>query len=152
MTPDTHRELTLPATPESASRAREEVRTWLGETHPAYEQTRLAVSELVTNAIRHPRHDPSLTVTLRLIPTKDHLRIEVTDHGRSTAATPALHPHDSSTLREGGRGLLIVDLLSQGRWDTHPNPDGPGRTVWCEIPDGSSSRRGRGACAVAPNP
>ncbi|GAA1269776.1 ATP-binding protein [Sphaerisporangium rubeum] len=135
MTPDTHRELTLPATADSASRAREEVRDWLGESHPAYEQARLAVSELVTNAIRHPRQDPAQPpgrVNLRLVATTDRVRIEVTDQGRTGVASRPC-AQEASPLAEGGRGLLIVDLLSEGRWDTYANPDGPGRTVWCEI-------------------
>jgi anti-sigma regulatory factor (Ser/Thr protein kinase) len=136
MTPDTHRELSLPATPESASRARAEVRDWLGEHHPSYEQARLAVSELVTNGIRHPR--ASLTpdaepLVLRLTATADRLRIEVTDHGRG-AATQRLHATEALPLAEGGRGLVIIDHLCEGRWDTHPNPTGPGRTDWCELP------------------
>ncbi|MFC6086155.1 ATP-binding protein [Sphaerisporangium aureirubrum] len=133
MTPDAHRELTLPATPESASRARAEVRDWLGEDHPCYEPARLAVSELVTNAIRHPRLNTTPTpqpVTLRLLMTGTHLRIEVTDHGRGT---PTLRTSSPSPLSEGGRGLPIIDHLSEGHWDTHPNLTGPGRTVWCEL-------------------
>ncbi|WP_433368317.1 ATP-binding protein [Streptosporangium sp. CA-115845] len=56
MEPETFSEILLPSNVEAASRAREEVRKWLGESHPAYENARLAVSELVTNAVQHARH------------------------------------------------------------------------------------------------
>lgn len=53
MNPETLNETCFPCDPRSISRAREAVRTWLGEDHPAYEDARLAVSELVTNAVQH---------------------------------------------------------------------------------------------------
>lgn len=42
----------LPGVHESVSRARSEVRGWLGDAHPAVDDVVLAASELVTNAIR----------------------------------------------------------------------------------------------------
>ncbi|MET4660705.1 hypothetical protein ACI2LV_05485 [Streptomyces fungicidicus] len=32
---------------------------------------------------------------------------------------------------ETGRGLLLIVAVAT-RWDWHPCPDGPGRTVWAE--------------------
>ncbi|MEV7965446.1 ATP-binding protein [Sphaerisporangium sp. NPDC088356] len=92
MAPDTLRELCLPSNPESASRARAEVRDWLGTEHPAYESVRLAVSELVTNALRHARHQVagahgravSKPLVLRLSAYDDRLRVEVRDTGLAT--------------------------------------------------------------------
>ncbi|WP_405141848.1 ATP-binding protein [Sphaerisporangium sp. NBC_01403] len=172
MAPDTLKEIRLPSDPGSAARARAEVRDWLGEEHPAYEPVRLAVSELVTNAVRHARHKVADNmggtgtaggtehagstelgfpdkaciepVTLRLSVGGDRLRIDVTDSGL-TVGSPRLRvdpaflltesiPADPAfLLAEGGRGLAIVDMLSEGNWGFHLNPDGPGRTVWCEI-------------------
>ncbi|GAA3837497.1 hypothetical protein GCM10022226_69490 [Sphaerisporangium flaviroseum] len=169
MAPDTLRELCLPSSPESAVRARIEVRDWLGEDHPAYEPVRLAVSELVTNAVRHGVTGASLetvgatataatatvpavgagggaaeeSLILRLSARDDRLRIEVTDTG-SAVEGPHVLPDPAFlvaqdgrelaiVLPEGGRGLAIVDMLSAGHWGFHPNCDGPGRTVWCEI-------------------
>ncbi|MDH2428741.1 ATP-binding protein [Sphaerisporangium sp. TRM90804] len=178
MAPDTFRELRLPSNPECAARARAEVSDWLGQDHPAYEHVRLAVSELVTNAVKHAHHDvaaappheaprettphapqgPGLNaphgaaldttfsapLTLRLSTQDDRLRVEVTDTGLT-----ADHPHIrmdpaflvtqdgrdlAILLPEGGRGLAIVDLLSNGHWGSHPNPHGPGQTVWCTLP------------------
>ncbi|MCW2880879.1 MAG: signal transduction histidine kinase regulating citrate/malate metabolism [Sphaerisporangium sp.] len=161
MAPDTLRELCLPSNPESASRARAEVRDWLGAEHPAYEPVRLAVSELVTNAFRHARHSvagahgpaASEPLVLRLSAYEDRLRVEVTDTGLATesprlrtesaaerartalaAERPRVRTEPAFLLAEGGRGLSIVDMLSDGQWDFCSNPEGPGWTLWCEIP------------------
>lgn len=165
MTRDTSMEVCLPSDPESASRARAEVRDWLGEEHPAYEPARLAVSELITNAVRHARHSVTgcavssgtgtatgpagivasnesarptgLTaaepLVLRLSAYGDRLRVEVTDRGL-TAGNPRVRADPAFLLTESGRGLGIVHMLSDGAWGYRPNPEGPGRTVWCEIP------------------
>ncbi|WP_329086796.1 MULTISPECIES: ATP-binding protein [unclassified Streptosporangium] len=137
MTPETFSEICLPGNPESASRARDEVRKWLGEDHPAYENARLAVSELVTNAVRHARHgvagpgaDP---LVLRLVTYGDLLRIEVADAGL-TAENPRVRPDPAFFLAEGGRGLAIVSALSGGSWGHRSRERGPGRIVWCELP------------------
>ncbi|MFC4534228.1 ATP-binding protein [Sphaerisporangium dianthi] len=155
MAPETLKELRLPNSPESASRARAAVHAWLGEAHPAYEPVRLAVSELVTNAVRHGRHGVSaqgadehgsepLVLRVSECDDGDRVRVEVTDRGL-TAGTPRVRPDTVALLAEsipadpafllaeGGRGLAIVDMLSRGRWGFHPNADGLGRTVWCEI-------------------
>ncbi|MEU8267076.1 ATP-binding protein [Sphaerisporangium sp. NPDC049002] len=142
MTPDTLKEIRLPSDPESAARARAEVRDWLGAEHPAYEPVRLAVSELVTNALRHARHQlagaahgPAVSepLVLQLSAHDDRLRVEVRDTGLA-AESPRGRTEPAFLLAEGGRGLAIVDMLSGGRWDFRSNPDGPGWTVRCEIP------------------
>jgi anti-sigma regulatory factor (Ser/Thr protein kinase) len=152
MNPETRKEFCLPSDLESASRARAEVRDWLGEEHPAYEPVRLAVSELVTNAILHARHGVSgghgLTASepllLRLTSYADRVRVEVTDTGLATISPrfrtdvtvgiPRACTEPAFLLAEGGRGLAIVDMLSGGHWDFCSNAEGPGWTVWCEIP------------------
>ncbi|MET8144746.1 ATP-binding protein [Sphaerisporangium sp. NPDC005288] len=160
MAPDTLKELYLPSTPESASQARSAVRNWLGTEHPAYEPVRLAVSELVTNAVRHAtaayqsgqdtqdgqndHDDHARALVLRLLADGHRLRVEVTDRGPSTTRprvrveqalllAERVQVEPSFLLGEGGRGLAIVDMLSAGNWGFRSNPDGPGCTVWCEI-------------------
>ncbi|MGJ6963515.1 ATP-binding protein [Streptosporangium sp. G11] len=137
MTPETFGEIYLPGNPESASRARDEVRKWLGEDHPAYENARLAVSELVTNAVRHARHgvaEPGAgPLVLRLVTYGGLLRIEVADAGL-TAGDPHVPSNPAFFLAEGGRGLAIVSALSGGNWGHRSRGRGPGRIVWCELP------------------
>ncbi|MFF0580188.1 ATP-binding protein [Streptosporangium saharense] len=118
MRPEKNSETYLPNHPESASRAREEVREWLGEDHPAYENVRLAVSELVTDAVRHAGGP----LTLRLLTLDDLLRVEVEDQ-ENVRGLP---------LSESGRGMILVGLLSGGRWGCRSCERG--RTVWCEVP------------------
>jgi anti-sigma regulatory factor (Ser/Thr protein kinase) len=81
----------------------------------------LAVSELVTNAIRYGR-DP---ITLTVEPTAGTVRVEVTD-GDPTPLFVGL-PEDLAT---GRRGLLLVAGVSRS-WGWHPTSGG--KSVWCEI-------------------
>ncbi|MEV4379490.1 ATP-binding protein [Streptosporangium sp. NPDC049644] len=161
MEPETFSEILLPSNPEAASRAREEVRKWLGESHPAYENARLAVSELVTNAVRHARHGTAGhgvagqteisgagasnarasnsgaadndPLVLRLLAYGGLLRVEVADTGLSTEE-PRLRVDQACLLMENGRGLAIVGMLSGGNWGYRSHGREPGRTVWCELP------------------
>ncbi|MEV4246166.1 ATP-binding protein [Streptosporangium canum] len=138
MNPETLKEICLPGDPGSASRARDEVREWLGEDHPAYEAVRLVVSELVTNAVRHAR--PGVTgraavdpLVLRLVAYGGLLRVEVMDAGLTIEA-PRVRADPACLLTEGGRGLAIVSELSGGNWGYRTHERRPGRTVWCELP------------------
>ncbi|MGC5015937.1 ATP-binding protein [Streptosporangium sp. DT93] len=141
MEPETFNEILLLGNVEAASRAREEVRKWLGESHPAYEDARLAVSELVTNAVRHARHGVTgqagafddAPLVLRLLAYGGLLRVEVVDAGLSIEE-PRLRADPACLLVENGRGLAIVGMLSNGNWGCRSHGRAPGRTVWCEIP------------------
>ncbi|MGV9990543.1 ATP-binding protein [Streptomyces sp. NPDC003374] len=93
----------------------------------------LIVAELTANAVRHG-HVPGRDFHLRLHAAADGgtVRVEVTDTRaehhprRPTAAEATAGPE-----QETGRGLLLVSHLA-ARWDWHPRPDGPGKTVWAE--------------------
>ena len=81
----------------------------------------LAVSELVTNAIRHGG-DP---VTLTVEPGRDAVRVEVTD------GNPDLEvPPEPMTLEPGQRGLRLVAAVCRA-WGWHEVAGG--KCVWCEI-------------------
>ena len=91
----------------------------------------LLISELVTNAVRHPRHAGSngradIEVTIRR--TDQALRVEVRDHdGRPLP--PVVAP---ATPREGGMGLHLVEVLSAA-WGSHLVTQGVGKVVWFEL-------------------
>jgi anti-sigma regulatory factor (Ser/Thr protein kinase) len=91
----------------------------------------LIVAELTANAVRHG-HVPGRDFRLRVHVTADGrtVRVEVTDtRAESLPRRPTAQ--DTPDAGETGRGLLLVSRLA-ARWDWHPRPDGPGKTVWAE--------------------
>ncbi|MFF3331189.1 ATP-binding protein [Streptomyces sp. NPDC002888] len=91
----------------------------------------LIVAELTANAVRHG-HVPGRDFHLRVHAPDDgrNVRVEVTDtRAERIPRRPALP--DPAGIEETGRGLLLVSGLA-ARWDWHPSPDGPGKTVWAE--------------------
>ncbi|MFJ8675254.1 SpoIIE family protein phosphatase [Streptomyces sp. NPDC093589] len=111
----------LPAEPAAVARARElatgQLAEW-GLEELSY-ATELAVSELVTNAVRHA----SGPLHLRLLRDLT-LLTEVSDTGHTSP-----HLRHSAGDDEGGRGLFIVAQLVQ-RWGTRYTPYG--KTIWTE--------------------
>lgn len=87
----------------------------------------LAVSELVTNALRHGQGKP---VGLRVTSSDHELRIEVTDG----SPTPA-RLREAGEAAENGRGLLLVSAVSK-EWGVSPD----GTMTWCSlaIPEGGA--------------
>ncbi|WP_349017180.1 ATP-binding protein [Streptomyces luteolus] len=82
----------------------------------------LALTELVTNVLRHVPQDPHCTV--QILRYARVLRVEVTDRSPSP-----LHARTPEGLSEGGRGLLLVEAVTD-RWGAAPAPGG--KTVWFE--------------------
>ncbi|GGW43461.1 ATP-binding protein [Streptomyces griseoloalbus] len=96
----------------------------------------LIVAELTANAVLHgnvPGRDVHLR--LALLPTASRfatVRVEVTDtRGERVPPRPVDFRPETPAAGETGRGLLPVAALAT-RWDWHPRPDGPGKTVWSE--------------------
>jgi anti-sigma regulatory factor (Ser/Thr protein kinase) len=91
------------------------------------------VSELVANAVVHgpaggTGEGAGSEVLLRLKRRPAHLMCAVTDRGE-TLPSPG---HAGVCLDEGGRGLIIVEALSQHWGWTRCNP--VGKTVWALLP------------------
>lgn len=82
----------------------------------------LVVSELVTNAVRYAQPPVELEIEV----SDDSVVIAVNDGSPGRPASP--EQNDSA---EGGRGLLLVDLLSA---ETGVRPQPPGKTVWASLP------------------
>lgn len=125
--------LALPPNPASVRKAREWVARALGEIgRPELaDSARLAVSELVTNALLHG--DPPLAIQLR--GTVEHPRIEVAD---GSLAPPQLRPRPSTitidddlSLLTVGRGLDLVACHCEA-WGADIDARGAGKTVWFE--------------------
>jgi hypothetical protein len=111
------------------------MRSWALED--VAETAMLLASELVTNAIkatiapgrqlgRDSVRGRCAEVALRLGSSTTSLIIEVWDHDDTP---PVLESRDLT--EEGGRGLLLVDVLST-RW-AYYHPATGGKVVWCEV-------------------
>lgn len=112
----------LPADPTAPRLARDFLRGACCSQHPTevVEEAQLLVSELVTNAVRHG--SPPIELQVRCA-GDDALEIRVRD------ANPAPPERRAVNLdAEGGRGLMLVDLVSQ-TWGSDQNPD-DGKSVW----------------------
>ncbi|MFE1171081.1 ATP-binding protein [Streptomyces sp. NPDC058773] len=102
------------------------------------DDTVLVVSELVSNALRHgfppagpgdegtPAPVPFCNAWLALTRQETTVLCAVSDAG---PGAPVIRPQ--SVLAESGRGLHIVDLLSDS-WGWTP-PDRSGKTVWASM-------------------
>ncbi|GGY50309.1 ATP-binding protein [Streptomyces djakartensis] len=130
---------TLPAETRAVARARAFARDRLAAWHLGDETAEAAgvvVSEFVTNSVRH---SGAHNVTLRLARCMSHLWIEVVDTGVWRNPTGS----DENGLAEGGRGIWLVDALSQRsgvhrtRHGTHAWALLPDAPVACERPDRS---------------
>ncbi|WP_052397144.1 ATP-binding protein [Streptomyces sp. NRRL F-5123] len=98
------------------------------------------ISELTTNAVRHARQPVSLVkvrpgqpkvlpvYALGLWITRTQLRVGVWDLDNRLP-----EPQPASLEAEGGRGLLIVDDLSKGKWGAVPVTP-RGKLVWAALP------------------
>lgn len=119
------RSFDLPADTTSPARARMLVTQVLTEwgLERLHEPAALLVSEVVTNGVRHA--GTGLRVTLNR-PAPDRVRISVTDW----APRVGVHVRPSSRDAEGGRGLFLVDHLSDG-WGSMS--DDARKTVWFEL-------------------
>ncbi|MFE2721737.1 ATP-binding protein [Kitasatospora sp. NPDC059327] len=92
----------------------------------------LLLSELVANAVQHPRVPADRLLLVHFVLSLAELRIEVHDAGDDLpthpAAAAALPDHEAET----GRGLFLVQHLSRS-WGCFPRPGGIGKAVWCAI-------------------
>lgn len=89
------------------------------------EVAQLCVSELVTNVIRHIGE--GTPATLRMGFREPYLRLEVEDP--DTRALPTLLA--ASSALESGRGIALVDALTDHRWGVFLREDS--KVVWCEL-------------------
>jgi anti-anti-sigma factor len=117
----------LPRGPEAPAAARRAVVSWLAEAlgAEALDDVELLVSELVTNAVRHPRAaDGRIEVEAVVLPGR--VRVAVSDPGTGFTKPKVGAPPPDAV---GGRGLLIVDRVASS-WGVTP---GRPTQVWFEI-------------------
>jgi anti-anti-sigma factor len=124
-------DLELEREPAAPSRARAEVREALeGRLDQGDIATVvLLTSELVTNAVVHPKQAGGSTLGLRVSVHENGARVEVEDAGAGfDPAAP------TATSRHGGRGLLLVDSCAAS-WGAERTEGerGPRFCVWFEF-------------------
>lgn len=108
-----------------ARRALEGLRPQIDED--LLERSRLAVTEVVTNSIKHAGLAAPDTIDLQVCLSDDLLRIEVTDTG--PGFDPLSVRPDPNYAGPGGWGLGVVDQVTN-RWGVDP---GEGTRVWLEF-------------------
>jgi len=128
-------ELQLDREPMAPSLARAEVREALASRLEDADLATvvLLTSELVTNAVIHPKVQNGSTLTLEIRVHESGVRVEVEDPGEGfDPATPA------SSSSHGGRGLFLVDRCSMS-WGAKRTEDHRGRRfrVWFEFTSGA---------------
>ena len=118
--PVAHARIDLAPEPQSVAVARRFVADILTEwsLDELADQVRLAVSEILTNAVRHARGP----IGLRLHRTAREITVEITDDSTHVPQRRAPDPQD-----ENGRGLMLVEALTDA-WGTRPTDTG--KTVW----------------------
>jgi anti-sigma regulatory factor (Ser/Thr protein kinase) len=91
------------------------------------ERSLLAVTEVVTNSVKHAGLTATDTIDLQVGLSQDLLRIEVTDNG--PGFDPLWVSPDPSHAASGGWGLGVVEQLTT-RWGVD---SGPATRVWLEF-------------------
>ncbi|MDQ0956794.1 anti-sigma regulatory factor (Ser/Thr protein kinase) [Streptomyces sp. B4I13] len=130
--PDRTHWLELPAHRSSVSIARRSMTMWLTAWRMPGElcaDAVLLVSELATNAVRHTLGTRFLC-GVGLV-AEGCLRLEVHDHDRTGRGLPRCEPGPDD---EGGRGLLLVEQLSQA-WGVDRSTLTGGNAVWATLAD-----------------
>lgn len=101
------------------------IRLILWGLHDHVDVAQICVSELVTNVIQHVGE--GTPVTLRMVLSEPYLRLEVEDP--DARALPTLLA--AGAALESGRGVALVDTLSDHRWGVFLRDDS--KVVWCEL-------------------
>ncbi len=118
--------LVLAGGPGSASAARAALEPLARDIGPdGFEELRLLVSELVTNAFEHGGAGPSDQIRLEVAVSAGGVRAEIADRGPGFKPGPSRHsPQDG----DRGWGLVMVENVA-ARWGTKQG----GRRVWFEL-------------------
>lgn len=132
-------QFSLPATLRAPGLARQRVHAACdGMGSEETEVALILTSELVTNAVRHPRpvRQPAMRPKIMVRVHRSHqvLRVEVFDHD----PTPLAATSTPRELSDSGWGLYLLDQLASA-WGSSPSTSDGGKFVWFEIrPPGSA--------------
>jgi anti-sigma regulatory factor (Ser/Thr protein kinase) len=128
-----HVEERLPVTTGSPRLARRAAERAFAGAMPAnrMDEVVLAISEVVTNAVRHAGMRPDEEILGSLDDDGDRIRIDVLDSGSGFLPWPA---DRTAAPDEGGHGLRLVDEVADA-WGVEP---GPPTRVWFEVGSATS--------------
>jgi anti-sigma regulatory factor (Ser/Thr protein kinase) len=127
--------LLLGALPSAVPCARLHARQVLWEwgLSEASEIAELLLSELVTNAVQAARATVNdMPVNVRISADRRRLLIEVWDSNIEPPAPRVLENDFPELDAESGRGLFLVETLSE-RWGWYPTRNPEGKVTWCEL-------------------
>lgn len=117
--------LKLERTADAPRQARARVRDLEAQLGPERtEDATLLISELVTNAVKYGPEEGEI----RVIITRDAVRIRFTVHDPGAGPLPEIRPSDSPPHAGGGHGLRLVDKVAD-RWGVERGST----RVWFEI-------------------
>lgn len=125
-----HREVLLPATKSAPALARQALSDAIPppELKERIEDARLAIGELVANAILHGGlRPPADTIRLTIAADENMVRAKI-EQASSTADAHPVEPRVDGE-RPGGFGLHLVEATADD-WGVEPGPPG---NVWCEF-------------------
>lgn len=120
-----------PCSARSVGMARRELQREMelsGLSQLAAEAAELVLSELLTNVVRHARNPRGRQMGVRWERTGTGVRLEVHD---ADVSLPVQREVDADA--EAGRGLALVDALTQGRWGVEEREHRIGKLVWAVI-------------------
>ncbi|HET9737012.1 MAG TPA: ATP-binding protein [Solirubrobacteraceae bacterium] len=117
--------LNLERTTDAPRRARARVRALEAQLgRERTEDATLLISELVTNAVKYGPDEGEI----RMIITRDAVRVRFTVHDPGAGPLPEMRPSDSPPHEGGGHGLRLVDKVAD-RWGVERGST----RVWFEI-------------------
>lgn len=126
-------EVRLPPKAEAAGLARRAIEDLPHRFNGTRSKLQLAVTELVANAVRHGAMEPTDEIRLVIREGDHHVRVEVTDPGRSHDEAvagwnriPETFPGDDPT---GHFGLFLVQAIGKRAGITSDD----GTTAWVEL-------------------
>ncbi|MFD1540975.1 ATP-binding protein [Nonomuraea guangzhouensis] len=123
------------------ARARATITSWVGTDHPRAFDLQTLATELVTNAIRYGLGTMPATRWVRMSLEREasFLRLAVIDPGHANTF-PHLRepvndprPDDEDAAIEGGRGLHVVQKITNGCWGHYYNVQNE-QVVWALVP------------------
>ncbi len=118
---------TIPADTAAPAAARRFLRGHLG-LRPCTSSAELAVSELVSNVVRHAPDVPAIEVMVRM-DDSGIVRVEVSQTDGAAHLSLDMASTWPAATQLGGRGLRIVDSIAR-EWGVMA---GSTTVVWCEI-------------------